>query len=360
MLRVFPVRKNKVFISNFYGKGYGDSPKYICNELLRMDPTCEIVWSIKNEKEAINLPKEVRAVRRNTFRYIYEHVTSRIWIDNCRKSFFERKRNNQFYIQTWHSSLRLKKIEKDAEKDLDPGYVKDCKNDSKMINLITSGSDFSTGIYKKSFWYNGRVVKTGTPRCDILLNKTDAKKMRAKIDERFKTNNKIIVLYAPTFRKNKEDEVYYLDCQELSRRLGDDYSVLARMHPISKFRITESDSVKDATKYPDMQELLLASDFLITGYSGCCFDMMIAKKPCILYTPDIKQYLAKERDLYFDFKELPFYNTGTVDELAHHIREFDNEKYQVAIRKFDRKIGLKEDGRASVHIAKIIADVINE
>ena len=92
ILRVFPIKSNKIFISNFYGKGYGDIPKYIVNQILKEKEDYDIVWVIKKDTPRENFPKQVRFVVRNTIRCIYEQVTAKVWIDNCRKQFYERKR----------------------------------------------------------------------------------------------------------------------------------------------------------------------------------------------------------------------------------------------------------------------------
>lgn len=361
VFRLFPIRNNKVFISSYYGKGYGDNAKCICDYLIRKDKSLDIVWVIKDEKEGKSLPKQIRNVKRNTLKYIYEQATSRIWIDNCRKQFYERKRKKQYYIQTWHSSLRLKKIEKDAEASLDQSYLKDCKNDSKMIDLITSGSKFSTNIYKKSFWYDGKVLECGTPRCDIFFNKKEEEKVKNKVLKRLNIHEaKKIILYAPTFRKNVEENGSYIDYKKLIESLGDDYIVIVRMHPISKASIPKIRGLINATNYPDMQELLIASDYLVTDYSGCCFDMMIARKPCILYTPDLEHYQKDERGLYFKIEDLPFENTKTIKKLVDTLINFNSKRYQERIKTFGEKIGLLEDGNATPRIANIIIETINE
>ena len=45
---VFKIRANKIVVSNFYGKGYGDNPKYIVEELLKTEKNLDIVWLVKN------------------------------------------------------------------------------------------------------------------------------------------------------------------------------------------------------------------------------------------------------------------------------------------------------------------------
>lgn len=354
LFRLFPIKKNRVVFSYFFGKGFGDSVKYISNELLERKEF-EIVWMVK-DKNTKGFPNGVKKIKRGTFAELYYLSTAKVWVDNSRKPFGLKKRKGQFYIQTWHSSLRLKKIEKDAENYMDPGYIRTAKSDSKMTDLITSGCHFSTNIYKNSFWYSGEVLECGTPRCDILLSARKSDDFRKKVCKLYGLDSsKKIILYAPTFRKDMVFDDRYLNCEKLSEMLGNKYEVIMKLHPHMS-NIKTNSGVINASKYPDMQELICAVDYLITDYSGCCFDMMIAKKPCVLYVPDLKQYLETERDLYFSFDELPFEKTTNIDELVITIKKFNKEKYSKNIQSFSKKIGLCENGNAT----RIIADLISK
>lgn len=108
------------------------------------------------------------------------------------------------------------------------------------------------------------------------------------------------------------------------------------------------------SKYPDMQELLAAADLLITDYSSCMFDMAIARKPCILYVPDLHEYIEHERGLYFDLRELPFPLAETMDELREVIRSFNRERYLDKVDAFLSRIGSFEDGNAAKRVCEFI------
>ena len=101
---IFPIKKNKIFIQNFNGKGYGDNPKYIVEEILRRDLDFVLVWAVM-PKLSKNFPKGIKTVRYKSIRAIYEEATAKIWIDNCRKQLYVRKRKEQYYIQTWHGMI---------------------------------------------------------------------------------------------------------------------------------------------------------------------------------------------------------------------------------------------------------------
>ena len=116
-----------------------------------------------------------------------------------------------------------------------------------------------------------------------------------------------------------------------------------------------SKTVKNATGYADMQELLAASDVLVTDYSSSMFDFVNTKRPCFLYVPDLANYKA-ERDNYFELEELPFPFALSNGEMIKIIRNFDKEKYEDQIQALFDRVELKESGRASEKTAEYILD----
>ena len=145
--RLLPIKNNRILVENFFGKGFGDSPKYIVKELLNGKTLdLEVIWLVKG-KFYTDIPSEIKQVKRGTLAELYYLSTSKVWIDNERKHLGVVKRRKQYYIQTWHSPLRLKKIEMDACENLTEFYKKTIKHDSKNMDLISAGCDFSYNIY---------------------------------------------------------------------------------------------------------------------------------------------------------------------------------------------------------------------
>ena len=158
MCRLFPMKKRKVAVCSYYGRGYGDNAKYIVDKLLDMQKDLQIIWFVKNSDEAKTLPEGVIPCQIDTVKSVYHLLTAKVWIDNSRKFFIRFKRKSQFYIQTWHG-FALKRIEKDAQDKLAPSYVKSAKKDSQCIDYIISCSRFMTEIYKHAFWYDGKILE---------------------------------------------------------------------------------------------------------------------------------------------------------------------------------------------------------
>jgi len=351
IFRLFPIQKNKIFIQNFNGKGYGDNPKYIAEEIIRRGFDLVLVWAARPELSK-DLPKGIRIVPYKSIRAIYEEVTAKIWIDDCRKQLYVRKRKAQYYIQTWHGTVNLKKIEKDAEQKLSAYYVKQAKHDSTLADLFISDSKFSSQLYRSAFWYNGDILECGSPRDDIFINKNQ--KIKDKVKEYFNiADNTKIILYAPTFRDNFNVDVYNIDYElilnGLREKTNEPWLFLIRMHPSisekSKY-FKYNEVILNASNYSDMQELLFASDMLITDYSNCMFGCILMNKPVFLYITDYEQY-KNERDCYFDLLSLPFPFAVNNGDLLRNMLNFDDARYLNLLESFFQKIGIFRDGNAS-------------
>lgn len=48
LVYLFPIKKNRIVIDNFGGKGYGDNPKYITNELIISGCNYDLIWLVDN------------------------------------------------------------------------------------------------------------------------------------------------------------------------------------------------------------------------------------------------------------------------------------------------------------------------
>ncbi|MBP1949054.1 CDP-glycerol glycerophosphotransferase family protein [Virgibacillus litoralis] len=356
-----PIKQNKVFLFSYYGSQYGCSPKYITDYIKKYYPgdRFDVVWAF-NDPDSKKHLSHVKKVKIMSLRYFYELCTSKVVITNYRTTGLFVKRKKQYYIQTWHSSLRLKHIEKDAEAVLPPSYVKMAKKDSAKCDLLLSGCKYSTAIFKRSFWYGGEIFEHGTPRNDLLFKRNPDK--RADVLEKLNlVSGSKVLLYAPTFRKNNNLEVYNIDwsllVRQLESRFGNEWTILVKLHPhltAESGKLTYGDHVKDVTSYDDIQELLLAADVLISDYSSLIFDYSITKRPCFLYVPDLEEYTRQDRKLYFDITDLPFISATSNNDLLEKVATFDYVPYRKEIEKFLYKIGTFEDGNASKQLVKRI------
>lgn len=359
VFRVFPINDNKVVVVNYFGKGYGDNAKYILERLLGINKQLDLVWALQNMSDF--LPKEVRPVKYMSLKYFYELSTAKVWVDNCRKQAYIKKRKGQYYIQTWHGDIGPKKVEGEAIHDLYNSYIKAAKKDSKMADLFVSGNASFSERYRTAFWYYGEIAECGYPRRDILFSMVEDSKKSIMESIGIPKGCKI-VLYAPTFRSGDVDlSMYMLNwsdvIESLAKRFGGDWIVLVRLHPniseLSSKLMLPKEAI-DVTNYPDMQELLAVSDVCISDYSSSLFEFAVTGRPGFICAKDYLKY-KEGRDVYIELDKTFFPFAQSEEELLRSIEQFDDSVYQERLFDFlHNQIGYLEDGHASEYIGNVI------
>ncbi len=355
--RLLPMQGDKVVFCSAGGRGFGDNPKAVALALMELQPGLDLVWLTKHMD--IELPDGIRPCPYGTPQAVKELSTAKVWVNDSRGGAHY-KRKNQRYLQTWHG-FALKHIERAAEK-LPEHYVRQCQLDSAQIDLIASNSAFMTRVYREDFWYDGEIAEYGSPRNDVLFRPNHCGE---KVKEFFGLpKDQKLLLYAPTFRDDGSTDCYAIDPEgalaACEKRFDGQWSALLRLHPnaaaLSKGLFPyDGERVIDATAYPDMQELLLACDLLITDYSSSMFDYALSGKPCIQFATDIEAY-QEGRGFYFPLDHLPFPLARSNEELEGIIAGFDEAAQKERWAEFATQQGFCEDGHASERCARWILE----
>lgn len=371
-----PVDNNKIVFSNFNGNGYGCNPKYIAEEIIKQNLPYDLVWIVKNVKKELEnniFPEKIRLVGYNTKTALEELASAKLWIDNQRKNYFIKKgltkKKNQYYIQTWHGSFGIKKLDADVEafnNELKQDWVERVKFDSSMADYLLTNSEFENQIFRRALWFENELKEYGHPRNDIFYKNVDIYKK--KIREYFNISaDKKILLYVPSFRDNSDDITCYgLDydvvLNALTKKFGADWVCISRLHPrAKKFHkdlIATNEKVLDGTLYPDIQELLVSADVAITDYSSCIFDFLLTKNPGFIFATDIHKF-NNDRGFYYPLEETPFSIAENNEQLVKNIEKFDLSEYQNNVNKFLEGKGSIEDGHASERVVELVKQIMN-
>lgn len=372
MLRIFPIKKGKIVFTTFEGDGgFCCNPRYIAEELLRRDKekqNYEMIWLVNNMER--KFPEGIRKVKNTFLNRAYHLVTAQVWVDNSRKAYGTSKRKNQLYIQTWHAALEFKPVGKFRGKLFPKIACLVSRYDSSLADYVLSNSDWCTKMYPKMLLYDGTILKTGSPRCDIFTTKRV--ELYSIIRKRYgiPADGKI-VMFAPTFRGGGQKgrrQVYAeeptLDfemmTEALHRKFGGTWYVLLRLHPQLSVQM-EGVPLKERSKYmvdvsqaDDMNEVLAAADVFVTDYSSSAFDAANMRIPVFLYVDDLQEYVRERGELMWDMKELPFAVAETNEELGEMIVGFNEDVYARNIGVFLREQGVLEDGKASERSTDVI------
>lgn len=372
MLRIFPVKKGKIVFTTFEGDGgFCCNPRYIAEELLRRNENnnkYELLWLVNNMDR--QFPEGIRKVKNTFLNRAYHLVTAQVWVDNSRKAYGTAKRRNQLYIQTWHAALEFKPVGMFRGKLFPKIAYLVSRYDSKLADYVLSNSEWCTERYPKMLLYNGEVLKSGSPRCDIFttrraeLYRTIRKQYHVPADGK-------IVMFAPTFRgggqKGKRriySEEPALDFEMLTNTLhakfGGTWYVFLRLHPQLAAQMEgiplkkRLEHMVDVSQADDMNEILAAADVFVTDYSSSAFDAVNMRIPVFLYMDDLQEYVQDRGKLMWDMEQLPFAVSETNEVLQKEIKNFDAEKYEEAVEEFLNEHGVLEDGNASERVVDVI------
>ena len=343
------VQRTAVMFSSFKGRAYSDSPKFISEALHAIRPDIDIIWQLENPSDA---PDYVRVVKPHTLEALKQFSTVRCFVDNFNRPYYMLKFPDQLYVQTWHGDRPFKHILFDMDENIPfPDY--------RQMDLGLSGSDFGTKLYRTAFRYTGEVLQAGIPRNDALVNPDPDH--AAKVREKLNLKNMKALLFAPTFRDatagKAQDAGFDLAraLRTLEDATGEKWVGLVRAHDQNKGITVGAGGaeIRDVTAYPEMSDLMLVSDLLITDYSSAAGDFALLDRPVVLYQPDLDEYIASDRGLYFDPRKGPFPQAENEDALIALLEKFDDlPADSEPVRRF---FGITETGRSALRAAEWIS-----
>lgn len=356
--KLMGVRSNKVVFSSFDSDAYSDNPRYISERLHELRPDCDIVWLIsKNRMDKVKTPDYVRRVPPLNPAGLIEQATARFWVDNSRHPeniYLNEKK--QYYIQTWHGDRGFKRVGVDDEK-------KEVNLFEDRCAMMIAGSEFGRKTYRTAFRFKGEVLMDGCPRNDVLVRNDPSEAAAIRKGLKIPADVKLL-MYAPTYRRvagrGRQSAVLdipaTLDC--LEKKTGEKWRCLYRAHYKMAGLIAgaNDERMTDVSDYPEMTELLLISDMLITDYSSCGGDFALLRRPLFLYQADVASYLKDDHSFYFRMEDSPFMIAHNQEELEHLIETTDAEKARENCEALDRFFGTTETGRASEAVCKYIID----
>lgn len=370
-----PLENNKIVFDNFNGGSYGCNPKYIAEEILKRNLPYEIVWLVKNVKKETNkgvFPPNIKLVGYGTKIALRELAGAKLWINNQRMNYFIkkglRKKEGQYFIQTWHGSLGIKKLDADVDaftNEFKQEWVERSKFDSSMWDYLLTNSEFENEIFRRALWFNNEIKQFGHPRNDIFFK--NSAEISKKVKDFYEiSEEKKILLYVPSFRDDGDIECYKLEYEKvleaLENKFGGEWVCISRLHPRAKkfdkdLILKENEKIIDGTFYPDIQELLVSADCAITDYSSCIFDFMLGKKPGFIFATDIEKFNT-DRGFYYPLESTPFPVSSDNETLIKNIENFDNERYLREVDEFLKDKGCMEDGHASERTVDLIEEIM--
>ena len=360
VLRIFLKTDNKLILFNsFAGRSFNDSPKAIFDTMKKDQrfKDYKLVWAFHHpEKYQVEGAQKIRT---DGFQYFKTAIKARVWITNssvARGLSFKGK--NTLYFNTWHGTP-MKKM----GSDINEGNLSFGTKKATSFDIMMSQGRFETDVFSRSFGIpKEKFLEAGLPRNDVLADVTEEKRqsVRKKLGI---GEDRTAVLYCPTFREYDKDKGYGvvmkppMDLKKWENVLGDKFILLIRAHyEVSKVMdIQEDEQIRNMTAYPDLNDLFIAADILISDYSSVFFDYSITGKPMLHFTYDYDKYVS-ERGMYFDIRD---YISGGADEdqILELLRTMDVTKEKEKTAEF-RKTYVNFYGNAAEAAVDCIAKKI--
>lgn len=358
ILRIFTKVNNKrILFEAYWGKSISCNPKAMMDYMIENGYNDYQFIVVYNGKDKIS-NNRVKYVNIRSIDYLYYLCTSKYWVVNSHIMGELKPKKNQVYMQTWHAAGAFKKFGLDiieSEDDRDHEKLAWRKEAQNWDYLLCSSEEVRE-IYSNAFGVSEDIIyPIGIPRNDCFYDKEKILELKKYINSQIGNNlGKKIVLYAPTFRDNREFKLMF-DFDKLYKELGDEYVILLKLHHNimdDAINIDEkySNFVFNFSHYGEMQELLLAADLLITDYSSVIFDFALTGNPIILYSYDLDEYKNEIRGFYYEYESfVPGPIVKTENQLIKEIKNYDELKSRNSnrVKKFAKKFNQREEKSSS-------------
>jgi len=342
--------ENAVFFESFYGRTVGCNPLAIDRELARAAPGVRRYWSVVDRSIAV--PDGAIPVVEGTPAWWEARARARLLVVNdwLRRRYV--RRPGQVVLQTWHGTP-LKRLALHRP-GFDPRRMLAVIRESRRWDVLLAQNPYAARILRKAYAFLRRPVWVeGYPRNDALVT-GDAAAAREALgigaDER-------VVLYAPTWRDDRDRMVDFVDPEALAEATGSVVLVRGHSRTLIPGRDAEGARVIDVTGFGDTTLLLLAADVLVTDYSSVMFDFTVTGKPVLFLVPDLEHYRGELRGFYFDLAErAPGPLVRTQAELVEALAAAPDPAYEERYARWRSVFNARDDGHAAERVVARILD----
>ena len=356
IFRLFSIQENKIVFESGFNKADGN-PLALYNYIKKHYPNkFECIWIVSKTTDISGLDKkDVRYYYHlNTY---FHQATAKYWIKSQSTSSIVEKRKEQIYLQVEHSGAVFKKCGYDIKGEY-PGVPMDFV---KEWTYFISSDKRNAAEIRSATGYEGKLEILGLARTDLIVNHTskDIKRIKEKLN--LLHEKRKIIMYAPTFRDI--DKVSYttrLPIKEFGEKK--DCLFLVKLHPQAlgiNPQIELPENVRDLSYYPDVQDLLLITDLLISDYSTIVFEFCLLRRPMLFYMFDLEEYLVERGGFDLDINsELPGPIAYNEEELMEYLNSDTwQKKYNKKIEKSNKEFNYLHDGKVC---KRIVEKIINK
>jgi CDP-glycerol glycerophosphotransferase (TagB/SpsB family) len=347
-----PKNKNIWVFGAWFGEKYADNSKALFEFVNRHDKEILTVWLTQSQTVFRFLKQKGMNVH-YTYSlkgYYYSAIAKFVFVSTGMHDVNRFVSSNNIKVQLWHGTP-LKKIMND---------VGDVLINRKLLLLfkkIFMPFDFNSYKYLLSSAYNindslnsafldkiENIIVKGYPRNDQL----------------FSCKKESVITFLPTHRGEGNGGIQQIfnsfdSIKVNSFLIKNNYKLVIKPHfyDLDNVNVVESKTISVIKEDIDLYELLSKTDILITDYSSVYFDFLLLDRP-IIFTPfDMKEYINKDRELYYDYdKVTPGPRCMDWNEVMNEIEKLMNgeDNYRGERKKTNNYFNKYQDGNSSKRV----------
>ncbi|MER7188032.1 CDP-glycerol glycerophosphotransferase family protein, partial [Streptomyces hyaluromycini] len=319
-----PLDEELVLYSAASHQGLRGDPAAVYRKAREIAPRLRGVWVVRDAEVAAELPAGVAHVLLDSPEYLRLTARAKFFVNDVNWPGTLVKRPGSVHVHT-HRGTPLKYLGADllgkpgARLGFDvPQMLR--RADRWDHSLVANRH--SELVWERAYPCHFASARTGSPRNDVLVT-------RGRTDFRARHGipaDHTVVLYAPTRRDYvRGGHVDRIDLARFAADLGAGHTLVVRLHPalatgpargMGLAELHRRGIVVDATGEPHAEEVMLASDALVTDYSSIMFDYANLDRPIVVHADDWAAYTAS-RGAYLDITaEAPGHVSHSYRELA--------------------------------------------
>jgi CDP-glycerol glycerophosphotransferase (TagB/SpsB family) len=358
-----PIDPRLVYFQAFLGQSPTDHPGAIQAELTRVledaDRTdVRMLWAVADSSTRVPEGAEPVLLRSREW---YDALARAQWMVSCSdlEPWFTRREGQQV-LQTFHAyPSQAMGLSRWRARGLTPTHLDQMlrRTSGTWSTLLTPIPEMDR-YYRDNYDFDGRIIAQGHPGHDSLVAPGHEQRREEARERLGIAPHQRAVLYAPTLRDDLATDfrraraLLHLDVAEAAHALGPDYVVLLRGHRSHELPRYGA-HVVDVTTYPEINDLILASDVAVLDYSSLRFDVAVTGKPMVFLVPDLRDRTAQARGFLYDFaRSAPGPLLDSTDEVVAALSDLPRleQQWQSRLAQFNGYYNRLADGRAAQRV----------
>jgi CDP-glycerol glycerophosphotransferase len=270
LIRLVPPRRDLALFESSGGAACTGNPKYVHEEIRRRGLPLRVCWSVRDDPAGF--PADVPLVRRMSWRYVWLLARSGYWVDD--RGFppgFPKPRRTR-YLQTWDGYP--------GGESGDPAVRRAAV--ARWDALVSPGPEFER-VFVPAGEFTGAVLGFGSPKCDVLVTGDPGAGPRVREALEIPPDRRIL-LYAPAPRDHRAAAREAAGLEVLAEALAGQWVIVLRAGPCHRIPRRVRHLVRPAAAYPEVNDLILASDALAGDHMPIVRDYACTGRPILLYS----------------------------------------------------------------------------